>query len=73
MEMVTIPKHEYEALKALVATLVAEHEEAKAEIKRLKAQLSKNSNNSNKPPSTDHPSKQVKTAVKRAASQAAVK
>ena len=62
MEMVTIPKHEYEALKALVATLVTELEEAKAEIKTLKAQLSKNSNNSSKPPSSDHPGKQVKNS-----------
>jgi transposase len=62
MEMITIPKHEYEALKALVATLVAELEESKAEIKSLKAQLSKNSNNSSKPPSSDHPGKKVKNS-----------
>ena len=62
MEMVTIPKHEYEALKALVAALAGELEEAKAKIKTLEAQLSKNSSNSNKPPSSDHPGKQVKNS-----------
>ena len=62
MEMVTIPKHEHEALKALVATLAAELEEAKTEIKTLKARQVKNSNNSNKPPSTDHPGRQIKNS-----------
>ena len=62
MEMITIPKHECEALKALVATLVRELEEARAEIKTLKAQLSKNSSNSSKPPSSDHPGKKIKNS-----------
>jgi transposase len=55
MEMVTIPKHEYEALKALVATLVEK-------VKDLEAKLAKNSNNSSKPPSSDHPGKKVKNS-----------
>jgi transposase len=53
--MITIPKHEYEALKALVATLVAEAQD-------LKAKLARNSNNSSKPPSSDHPGKKVKNS-----------
>lgn len=55
MEMVTIPKQEYEALKATVAALVAE-------VKDLKAQLAKNSGNSGKPPSSDGLGKQVKNS-----------
>jgi len=55
MEMVTIPKHEYEALKATVAALVAE-------VKDLKAQLAKYSGNSSKPPSSDGPGKKVKNS-----------
>jgi transposase len=55
MEMVTIPKQEYEALKATVATLVAE-------VKDLKAKLAKNSDNSNKPPSSDGLGKKVKNS-----------
>ena len=50
-EMITIPLAEYEALKALIP-LVAQ---LTAEIAELKARLNKNSNNSDKPPSSDDP------------------
>jgi transposase len=46
MEMIQIPKEEYDAMKTLIATLTAE-------LIELKAQLNKTSKNSNKPPSTD--------------------
>ena len=55
MEMVTIPKHEYDALIAAVGMLTAE-------VKDLKAKLAKNSVNSGKPPSSDGPGKKVKNS-----------
>jgi len=53
MEMIEIPKQEYEAMKELIVALMAEVTALKAEIVELKARLNKNSNNSSKPPSSD--------------------
>ena len=50
MEMIQIPKAEYEALKSLVIALTEK-------IKELEAKLNKNSKNSNNPPSSDGPKK----------------
>ena len=55
-------EQENQALKALVASLVAKVEELTSEIAELKARLNKNSNNSNKPPSSDGPKKTVKNS-----------
>jgi transposase-like protein len=49
-ETITIPLREYEAMKALIASLVAKVEE-------LEARLKKTSKNSDKPPSSDGPRK----------------
>ena len=57
MEMIEVPKQEYEALKGLVAALTAKIALLEAEITELKARLNKGSKNSNKPPSTDGPKK----------------
>ena len=62
MEMVTIPKHEYDALIAAVAALTAEVAALTAEVKDLKAKLAKHSGNSSKPPSSDGPGKKVKNS-----------
>jgi len=50
IEMIEIPKQEYEALKGLVASLTAK-------VAELEARLNKNSKNSDKPPSSDGPRK----------------
>ena len=49
VEMVTIPRAEYEALKALIPLV----ETLTARVAELEARLNKNSKNSGKPPSTD--------------------
>ena len=73
MEMIQIPKTEYEALRRENEDLKKENEALKSEIEilkgliivltneitELKAKINKNSNNSNKPPSSDGPKKQV--------------
>ena len=50
VEMITIPLHEYEAMKSLIASLIAK-------VAELEARLNKNSKNSGKPPSSDGPKK----------------
>jgi len=73
MEIIQIPKTEYEALKKENEALKKENEALKSEIEilkglivaltneiaELKAKINKNSNNSNKPPSSDGPKKQT--------------
>jgi len=55
VDVITIPRHEYEALKATIVALTTE-------VNDLKAKLAKNSGNSNKPPSSDGYRKKVKNS-----------
>jgi len=57
MEMVTIPKHEYEALLRRIAEL-------ENLVEELLAKLNKNSNNSSKPPSSDGLNKKPNSRIK---------
>jgi transposase len=66
MEMIQIPKIEYEALLLNYESLKEEHEALKGlvvalskEITELKAKLNKTSDNSNNPPSSDGPKKGI--------------